>query len=157
MPYGANAKLTGARRDFESAVSVLRTEKGADGVASSHCEVGRELIGWEPADFVGFIRLTIFGRASDDSGQVGRSDPVLAFVRQAVVGDTEKSFDGDLDADFFEGFAYGAGFERLEVVEFAADDAPVIGFGRAFASVEGCGLGDRLRGRLRRLWGGVGW
>jgi hypothetical protein len=27
---------------------------------------------------------------------------VLAFVRQAVVGDAEKSLDGDLDADFFE-------------------------------------------------------
>ena len=58
---------------------------------------------------------------------------MLAFLRQAVVGDAEKSLDGDLDADFFEGFADRAGFEGLKVVEFAADDAPVIGFGRAFS------------------------
>jgi hypothetical protein len=60
----------------------------------------------------------------------------LAFVREAVVGDAEEALDGDLDTDFFESLANGALFERLEEVEFAADDAPPTGFGRALAEGE---------------------
>jgi hypothetical protein len=87
----------------------------------------------EPADLEGLVRLTVGGAAAEDTTQIGWGHPVLALGREAVVGYTEEAFYFDLDADFFEGFADGAGFEGLEVVEFAADDAPVPGFGRKFA------------------------
>jgi hypothetical protein len=46
---------------------------------------------------------------------------------------TQRSRDGDSEADFFAGFADGTGFERFEEVEFAADDAPAASLGRKFA------------------------
>jgi hypothetical protein len=50
-----------------------------------------------------------------------------------VVGDAEERVDGDGGTDLFQGFADGALFEGFEIVEFAADDAPAAGFGRAAA------------------------
>jgi hypothetical protein len=46
-----------------------------------------------------------------------------------VVGDTEKGFDGDGEANFFESFAEGAVVKSFEVFELAADDAPGACFG----------------------------
>jgi hypothetical protein len=61
---------------------------------------------------------------------------VLAFLGQEVVGDAEKGFDGDGEADFFEGFAEGAVVESFKVFELAADDAPATGFGGKLAEGE---------------------
>ena len=79
---------------------------------------------------VGFTVERVTGH---DTGKVGRGDPVLALLRKAVIGDTEKPLNGDLDADFLECFADGALFERLEVIQFATDAAPVVGLRRALA------------------------
>jgi hypothetical protein len=49
---------------------------------------------------------------------------VLAFLGQEVVGDAEKGFDGDGEADFFESFAEGAVVKSFEVFELAAYDSP---------------------------------
>jgi hypothetical protein len=87
----------------------------------------------EPPDLEGLVWLTVRGAAAEDTAEVGWGDPVLALGREAMVCDAEEAFDGDVDADFFEGFADGAGLKGLEVVQFAADDAPVAGFRRAFA------------------------
>jgi hypothetical protein len=87
----------------------------------------------EPADLEGLVWLAVGGATAEDTAQIGWGDPVLALGREAVVGYAEQAFYFDLDADFFEGFADGAGLEGLEVVEFAADDAPAAGFGRKLA------------------------
>jgi len=104
-------------------------EEGLDGVAGGHGE------GWRVARRGGTSglrrssRVPYLRHTGEDAAEVGRGDPVLTFGGQAVVGDAEEAFDGDFYPDFFFGFADGAGFQRLEVVEFAAYDAPVIGFG----------------------------
>jgi len=61
---------------------------------------------------------------------------VVAFLGQEVVGDAEKTFDGDRDADFFEGFAEGAVVKSFEVLELAADDAPAACFRSQLAKSE---------------------
>jgi hypothetical protein len=109
---------------------------GVDGVAGGHGEIRGELIEGEPADLAGFSRFTIFGAAVGYAAQVGRGDPVLAFLGQEVVGDAQKGFDGDGEADFFESFAESAVVKSFEVFEFAADDAPGAGFGRELAKGE---------------------
>jgi hypothetical protein len=58
---------------------------------------------------------------------------VLAFLGQEVVGDAEKCFDGDGEADFFESFAESAVVKSFEVFKLAADDAPAASFGSKLA------------------------
>jgi hypothetical protein len=58
---------------------------------------------------------------------------VLAFLGQEVVGDAEKSFDGDGEADFLESFADCAVVKSFEEFELASDDAPATRFGSKLA------------------------
>ena len=109
---------------------------GVDGVAGGHGEIRGELIEGEPADLAGFSRFTIFGAAVGYAAQVGRGDPVLAFLGQEVVGDAEKAFDADREADFFESFAEGAVVKSFEVFELATEDAPGACFGGKLAKGE---------------------
>jgi hypothetical protein len=101
---------------------------GVDGVAGGHGEIRRELLQGEPADLAGLARFAILGAAVGYAAQIGRGNPVLAFLGQEVVGDAEKGFDEDGEADFFERFTEGAAVKGLEVFELAADDAPGAGF-----------------------------
>jgi hypothetical protein len=109
---------------------------GGDGVAGGHGEVWRELIEREPADLPSLARFAVFGAAAGYAAQIGGRNPVLALVRQEMVSNAKKGFDGDSDADFFEGFADGTVVKSFEVFEFAPDDAPGAGFGREFAEGE---------------------
>jgi hypothetical protein len=68
--------------------------------------------------------------------QIGGGDPVLAFLRQEVVSDAKKAFDGNSDTHLFEGFAERAAFESLQIFQLAADDAPAACFGRPLAERE---------------------
>jgi hypothetical protein len=80
-----------------------------------------------------FVGLAVAGVATRNAPQIGRRDPVLAFGGDEVVGEAEEGVDGDGGTDFFQGFADGALFEGFQIVEFAADDAPAAGLGRAAA------------------------
>jgi hypothetical protein len=106
---------------------------GGDGVTGRHGEIAGKLVEREPADLAGFARLTIFGAAAGYAAQISRRDPVLAFLGQEVVGDAEKSLDGDSEADFLESFADCAVVKSFEVFELAADDAPAARFGSKLA------------------------
>jgi len=81
-------------------------------------------------------RFAILGATVGYAAQIGGGDPVLVFQGQEVVGDAEKGFDGDGEADFFESFAEGAVVKSFEVFEFAADDAPGACFGGKLAKGE---------------------
>jgi hypothetical protein len=61
---------------------------------------------------------------------------MLAFLGQEMIGDAEKTFDRDGDADFFESFAENAVVKSLEVFELPADDAPAACFGGKLAKGE---------------------
>jgi hypothetical protein len=49
---------------------------------------------------------------------------MLIFLRQKMVGDTKKHFDADMHADFLASFADSAFLKSLQIIQFAADDAP---------------------------------
>lgn len=80
-----------------------------------------------------FVGFAVFCIADRDARQESGRDSVLAFGGDEMVGDAEERVDGDGGTDLFQGFADGALFEGFEIVEFAADDAPAAGFGRAAA------------------------
>ncbi len=85
---------------------------------------------------VSLARFAIFGAAAGYAAQIGGRDPVLAFLRQEVVGDAKKTFDRDFDTDFFESFTEGTVVKSFEVFQFAADDAPAPCFRRKLAKGE---------------------
>jgi hypothetical protein len=58
---------------------------------------------------------------------------VLVFLGQEMVGHAEKRIDTDIHADFLASFADRAFFQGLEIIEFAADDAPATRFWRQIA------------------------
>jgi len=141
---------------------------GGDGVAGGHGEICGELIERKPANFTRLARFTVFGAAAGNAAQIGGRDPVLALLRQEMVGDAKKGFYGDSDADFFASFTDGTLVKSFEVFELAADDAPGTGFGRSFAEGEesaaamvededtyaDSGDGDRLNAIMMR-WHGL--
>src|ERR1051325_7195686 len=61
---------------------------------------------------------------------------MLIFAGQAVIGDAEQGTKRDFNADFFAGFADGALLKGFEKIDFAADDAPAVSFGRPLAQRE---------------------
>jgi hypothetical protein len=109
---------------------------GADGVAGGDGEVGRESVEREPANLFGFMRLTVERPAANDVRKEGGRNPVLMLAGNTMFSDTKQGLDGDIDSDFFAGFADSALLERFKIVELAADDAPVAGLGRQEAESE---------------------
>ena len=87
----------------------------------------------EPADLLGFVGLAVGGFAAEDSAQVRRRDPVLAFRGEAMIGDAEQALDSDLDANLFERLANRALLEGLGEVQLTPDNARTTGFRRALA------------------------
>jgi hypothetical protein len=61
---------------------------------------------------------------------------MLAFGGQEMIGDAQERIDGNGGTDFFQRFAYGALLQGFEKIEFAADNAPATGLGRATAERE---------------------
>src|SRR5580700_3126047 len=74
------------------------------------------------------MRLAVSCRALQDTSQVCGRDPVLAFVRQQMIGDAQQSVDGDLQADLLERFTDRATLDRFEEIHLAPDDAPALRF-----------------------------
>ncbi len=61
---------------------------------------------------------------------------MLAFLRQEMVGNAKKTFDGDFDTYFFASFAAHAFCESLQIFQLAANDAPAACFRRQVAERE---------------------
>jgi hypothetical protein len=61
---------------------------------------------------------------------------MLIFLRQKMVGDAEKRFDANMHADFFVCFPNRAFLKSLQIIQFAADDAPRTRFWRQIAEGE---------------------
>jgi hypothetical protein len=109
---------------------------GGDGVAGGHGDIEGKIVEGEPADLASLARFTVFGAAFCDAGEIGGGNPVLALLREKMVGDAKKTFDGDRDSNLFEGFTDGTIVKSFKVFELAADNAPEAGFGRPFAESE---------------------
>ena len=62
---------------------------GGDGISGGYGEVRWELIEWEPTDFAGLSRCAIFGAAAGYAAQIAGGNPVLAFVRQEMIGNAK--------------------------------------------------------------------
>lgn len=84
----------------------------------------------EPADLLGFVGLAVGGFAAEDSAQVRRRDPVLAFRGEAMIGDAEEALDGNLDANLFKRLANRALLEGLGEVQLTPDNARPASGGR---------------------------
>jgi hypothetical protein len=106
------------------------------GVAGGDSEIWGQIGEGEPGDLAGFFGLTVASFAGQDFAEVGGRNPVLTFLREMMVGYAEEADEADFQADFLAGFADGALLERFEIVDFAADDAPTTGFGRAISESE---------------------
>jgi hypothetical protein len=106
---------------------------GFDRIARCHREVVGKFVGGEPAHFACLVRLAVSRRALQDASQVRRGDPVLAFVREQVIGDAQQAVDGNFQAHLFEGLANCAGLEGFEELYLAADDAPTPRFRGKFS------------------------
>jgi hypothetical protein len=61
---------------------------------------------------------------------------MLIFLRQKMVSDAEKHFDADMHADLFACFPDRAFLKSLQIIQFAADDAPRTRFWRQIAEGE---------------------
>jgi hypothetical protein len=134
--YLMKAANSGPAKQSETEILPSARIIGADGVAGGDSEIGRKRVEGEPADLASLARFTVFGAAFGDTSEIGGGNPMLAFLREEMVGDAKKAFDGDSDANLFEGFTDGTIVKSFEVFEFAADDAPQAGFGRPFAESE---------------------
>ena len=53
-----------------------------------------------------------------------------------MIGDAQQSLNDDFQACFLTSFAHRACFKRLQVIQFAADDAPTPGLGSPRAERE---------------------
>ena len=55
---------------------------------------------------------------------------MLSFFRKQVIGDAQQPFNGDFQAGFLASLPYCACFERLQIIQFAADNTPTSRLGR---------------------------
>jgi hypothetical protein len=109
---------------------------GVDGIAGGNGEIRGELIEWKPADFAGLPRFAVLGAATRYAAPVRWGNPMLAFLRQEMIGYAKKAFDRDSYTYFFESFADGAVLKSFEVFELAANDTPATCFRRQIAERE---------------------
>src|SRR5690242_18310476 len=61
---------------------------------------------------------------------------MLAFLRQEMVCDAKKGFNGNMKTDFLASFANRAFLKRLQIIQLATDDAPTARFGGKLAQGE---------------------
>src|SRR6266478_740391 len=61
---------------------------------------------------------------------------MLAFLRQEMVCNAKKGFNGNIQADFFERLANRTFLKCLQIVQLAADNAPTARFGGKLAQGE---------------------
>jgi hypothetical protein len=78
---------------------------GVNGIAGGNGEIRGELIERKPADFAGLPRFAVLGAASSYAAPIRWGNPMLAFLRQEMVGNAKKTLDGDIDAHFLTSFA----------------------------------------------------
>lgn len=83
-----------------------------------------------------FFGLTVVGFAREDLSEICGRNPMLSFLRQVMVGDAQEADETDLNADFLARLADGALLQRLEIVDFSADNAPATGFRRPISERE---------------------
>jgi len=109
---------------------------GVDGIAGGNGEIRGELIERKPADFAGLPRFAVLGAASSYAAPIRWGNPMLAFLRQEMVGNAKKTLDGDIDTHFLTSFAKCAFCKGLQVFQLAANDTPATCFGRQIAERE---------------------